>query len=394
MSDTPAPPTPATSPTTGDRPAPRWVRRLVVGVFVGLVLLYYGRGVLASLRPLLLMLVLSLFLSFAIEPAVNRMERSGVRRGAGTGIVFLVILVAMTGFGFAMATVLAEQVQSFADDVPRYLRDIGDWLERNFGVEGATDDLIAEYESGNLAERFTAFADDLARFGATVVNLLFQTFTIALFTFYLVAEGPVLRRQICSLLPANRQREVLELWDLAIEKTGGYIASRAILAIISTFAHWLAFGIIDLPSPLALALWVGVMSQFIPVIGTYLAGALPFAIGLLDDPGTGLWVLAFVVVYQQIENYLLAPRITAQTMEIHVALAFGAVIAGAAVLGPVGALLSLPAAATIQAFVSTYVRRHEVAEDVLAASRTRRGLEGVPVRTRRRSDGAPAGPSD
>jgi predicted PurR-regulated permease PerM len=363
--------------------APRWVTRLVLGIFAGGVILYYGRGVVASLRPLLLMLLLSLFLSFAIEPAVNRLERAGVRRGVGTITVFGLVFLALVGFGVAMATVLSEQITDFADDVPGYLRDFGDWLEETFGIEGATDDLIADYESGDLADRFTNFADDLARFGATIVNLLFQVFTIALFTFYLVAEGPALRRQVCSLLPANRQREVLELWDLAIEKTGGYIASRAILAILSSLAHWLVFAAVGVPSPLALALWVGIMSQFIPVIGTYLAGSLPIVIGFIADPATGLWALIFVVVYQQVENYVFAPRITAQTMEIHVALAFGAVIAGAAVLGPVGALLSLPAAATIQAFVSSYLRRHEVNEAVLLESRRRRGLGGVPIRTKR-----------
>jgi predicted PurR-regulated permease PerM len=389
MSD--ANPAPTPTPPTGER-APRWVRRLVVGIFVGLAVAYYGRGVIASLRPLFITLLMSLFLSFAIEPAVNRLERAGVRRGIGTGAVFAAILVAVAGFGFAMATVLSEQITEFADDIPAYLEDVGDWLDDTFGIEGATDDLIADYESGSLAERFTAFADDLARFGATIVNLLFQSFTIALFTFYLVAEGPYLRRQVCSLLPENRQREVLELWDLAIEKTGGYIASRAILAILSSLAHWFVFTLADVPSPLPLALWVGVMSQFIPVIGTYIAGVLPVVIGFIHDPTTGIWALVFVVLYQQIENYVFAPRITAQTMEIHVALAFGAVIAGAAVLGAVGALLSLPAAATIQAFVSTYVRRHEVNEAVMLESRRRRGLGGVPIRARGGRKPPPAAP--
>jgi predicted PurR-regulated permease PerM len=96
-------------------------------------------------------------------------------------------------------------------------------------------------------------------------------------------------------------------------------------------------------------------------------------VGLLDDPKKGLAVLVMIVVYQQIENYLFAPRVTAQTMEIHVAVAFGSVLAGAALLGVVGALLSLPFAATAQAFVSGFRQHHEVAEDALAASAARRG---------------------
>ncbi|MEZ5167638.1 MAG: AI-2E family transporter [Acidimicrobiales bacterium] len=87
----------------------------------------------------------------------------------------------------------------------------------------------------------------------------------------------------------------------------GYIYSRLILAVLSSIAHFIAFEAIGIPFPLPLALWVGVISQFIPVVGTYIAGALPLVIGLLDDPGRGIAVLIVIVVYQQIENYVFAP---------------------------------------------------------------------------------------
>ena len=120
-----------------------------------------------------------------------------------------------------------------------------------------------------------------------------------------------------------------------------------------------------MPSPLALALWVGLISQFIPAIGTYLAGALPILIALLNDPIDALWVLIFIIVYQQIENYLLAPKITAQTMDLHPAVAFGSAIVGATILGPMGAIMALPAAGVIQAFVSTILQRHEIVDSHL-----------------------------
>jgi predicted PurR-regulated permease PerM len=98
------------------------------------------------------------------------------------------------------------------------------------------------------------------------------------------------------------------------------------------------------------------------------AGALPVLIALLNDPVDGLVVLAFIVVYQQFENMLLSPRITSRTMALHPAVAFGAVIAGGAILGPIGALLALPAAASVQALVSTYLRRYEVVTDPLTGA--------------------------
>jgi predicted PurR-regulated permease PerM len=129
------------------------------------------------------------------------------------------------------------------------------------------------------------------------------------------------------------------------------------------------------------------MSQFIPTIGTYIAGALPVLIALIDEPVDALWVLLVIVVYQQVENYLLAPPIQAETMDIHPAVAFGGVIAGASILGPIGALLALPAAATLQAFVSTYVQRHEVVESHLTRRQQARVDILRPLRYLRRTQG-------
>jgi predicted PurR-regulated permease PerM len=96
-------------------------------------------------------------------------------------------------------------------------------------------------------------------------------------------------------------------------------------------------------------------------------------VGLLGEPVDGLWVLITIAVYQQIENYLISPRITAHTMQIHPAVAFASVIAGSAILGVVGALLALPAAATIQSVISSVARRHEVSEELLATKTQREG---------------------
>ena len=208
---------------------------------------------------------------------------------------------------------------------------------------------------------------------------MFQAFTVALFTFYLVADGPRLRRTICSTLRPDRQREVLRAWELAIERTGGYIYSRTLLAGLSAVVTWIALTLIGVPYALPLALWVGVVSQFVPVVGTYIAGALPVAIAALNDPVSAIWTLGFIVAYQQVENYFLAPRITARTMDLHPAVAFGTVIAGAAILGPVGALLALPVAAVAQAFISTYIQRHAVVESELTQEprRRRRSIAAV-----------------
>lgn len=342
------------------RTVPVWVKRAIVGFWVGGLATFYAVGVVRALRTLLVVLLVSLFVAFALEPAVNAMARRGVRRGLGTVIVFAILTVLAAAFSAVVGTALASETNYLIDNAPGYIDDIGGWLDDTFGIELEFDALKDEFlAGGGLQDLVGRFADDVLNVGATVASLLFQLFTVALFTFYLVAEGPKLRRMVSSRLSERRAAIVTEIWDLAMNKTGDYMFSRTILAAISALVHWVAFTLLDVPSPVALALWVGVVSQFIPAIGAYIAGVLPVLVALLHEPRSGLFVLIVLVVYQQLENYFLSPRVTARTMEIHVALAFGSVIAGTALLGIVGAFLALPVAATAQAFISSWLAQRD-----------------------------------
>ena len=367
-----------TGRTLSDRDRmPRWVPRAILLFLGGVVTLALLQWMFSQLRSLLVMLLVSLFLSFAIEPAVNRLARRGWRRGPATLTVFALILCALALFVVAMGSLLADQITKLVDETPGYITEIETWLNEQFDIEIETDQLLAEFSEGGAAASLASnVAGNLVSIGATVVSILFQILTIGLFTFYLVADGPKLRRLICSALNPATQTSVLRIWELAIEKTGAYIYSRVLLAISSFICHWIAFGLLGVPFPLPLAIWVGVLSQFVPVVGTYLAGVLPALIALLDDPISAVWVVLIILLYQQLENYLLQPRITAHTMAIHPAVAFGTVIVGASLLGAVGALLAIPAGATIQAFASTYVIRHELVDSALLVDPE--GVDGSP----------------
>src|SRR5690606_30818065 len=198
--------------------------------------------------------------------------------------------------------------------------------------------LLAELTdvSGQFNQWASSAAENAWGAGTALLLLLFNGLTVALFTFYLTADGPRFRRTLCSVLPPRTQREVLRAWEIAIDKTGGYIYSRALLALICAVAHYVLLAAMDIPFAFALALWMGVLSQFIPTVGTYIGGALPVLVALLDGLWPAVWVLVFVTVYQQFENYLLQPRITARTLDMHPAVAFGSVLAGVAILGAPG----------------------------------------------------------
>ncbi|MEU4299958.1 AI-2E family transporter [Kitasatospora aureofaciens] len=344
---------------------PPWLPRAMVLFLVSVGLFQLADWAFRQLIDLFVMLLVAFFLSLALEPAVDRMAARGVRRGVGTFLVFVAVGVAVVGFLAALGTLLVDQVAKIAGDMPHLVDNLIVWTNRTFHQDLSLGELQKRLlkDSGTIEGYAQQAADNVWGVSSTLIGGLFQTFTVGLFTFYFTAEGPRVRRTVCSLLPPAKQAEVLRAWEIALAKTGGYLYSRAVLAVVSAAGHWVMFALIDLPYSAALAIWVGVMSQFVPTIGTYLAGALPVLVALTVEPVDALYVLVFTVVYQQIENYVLHPRITARTVDVHPAVAFGAVIAGAALLGAVGALIAIPAAATMQGFVGTYVRRYEVATD-------------------------------
>ena len=345
---------------------PGWIPRLlwmIVAIIVGLFALL---NVARRLRGLIVLLLISLFLSVALEPAVNYLASKGWKRGLATGLMFLAMVFSAGLFVSLMIPLIVDQVARFVDRLPEYIDRLSAFLA-SFGIDFSGERIQAAIdEARNDLTRFGAdVAGRIFGVGQTLLATIFQLLTIGLFTFYMTADGPRMRRTVCSLLPPRRQLEVLRVWEIAIEKTGGYFYSRALLAGLSALVGWGVFMIIDLPFALALALWMGLLSQFVPVVGTYIGGALPLLIALLESPGKAIAVAIFVAVYQQVENYLLAPRITARTMSLHPAVSFGSAIAGGTLLGVPGALMALPVAATVQAFVSTYLRRHEVVESRL-----------------------------
>ena len=145
----------------------------------------------------------------------------------------------------------------------------------------------------------------------SVLGIVFQALTVGLFVFYILADWPRLRATILRSLPKNQQEVTDTVITIVIDKVGGWVYSRAALAAVSAGFHFVAFLLIGLPYPFALALWVGVISQFIPTIGTYLAGVVPVFIALVSgDPLDALWVVIAITLYQQFENYRISPKIT------------------------------------------------------------------------------------
>ncbi len=339
---------------------PRTLRTVLVAVFVAVAFYQVSGWLFSNLSGFLGLLFLAWLFSITLEPVVGWLHEKGLKRGLATGLVLLGLLLATSAFIAVFGTLLAEQLSLLSRAIPPAVENATHWVNDTFDTEfEVSRELLDLSPEGirDLAERFTP---GLLGVLSTLLGALFQTLTFLLFVFYMSAEGPQLRRTISRRFPARQQRLISTVWQTSVEKAGGYVVSRFILAVCSTVATAAMFLVLDVPYWLPLALWTGIVSQFIPTLGTYLAIGLPALVAAGADPVDGLWVVGFGVVYQQIENYVLQPRITARTVDIHPAVAFGSVIVGAALFGAAGALVAVPIIAVIQALIQTYVHRYEL----------------------------------
>lgn len=338
------------------------VWRVVLIVLLTLSILW----MLGQARNLLGLVAFSFFLSLALQPLVLRLvDRFGWRRGSAVGVIYLGGILAMLAFTLILIPSIVRLAETIGANGAEWLANGAAWLEETFGfdIEQGFDNDITTDLGDEMAEWAKGAVGNIFGFATSGIGLLFDLATVAMFTFYFTADAQRFQRTILGLLPAKHQVRVGWAWDQAIIQTGGYFYSRVILMMINATGFFFTMVVVGVPWALALALGIfgGFVAAFIPAIGTYLGSAVPIVVTLAISGWVGaLIVLAYALIYQQIENYYLSPKISSNTMALNGAVAFGAALAGGAIFGPIGAFVALPAAALITVVISNFATHNEV----------------------------------
>jgi predicted PurR-regulated permease PerM len=367
----PGPDAPVSGDAVGqDRPLPhdprrppRWVPRVLVMGVVAVFVAAWTWSALGQLSTIFVYLIIAFFVALALEPIVVWLVRHGWRRGAAAGAALFGSVI-VSGVVLAMfGNLFIQQLVQLVGALPELYVSLQQELQETFDVtlppsEDLLDQLLTEYGSD--------VASGTLAVGVTIVGFVFAALTIGLVTYYLMAAGPQFRVAVCRWLRPDRQNDVLRLWEITQVKVSDFISSRVVLAALSAAFTAVFLFIMGTPYALPLALFTGIVSQFIPTIGTYIGGALPVAVALTSQGvPQALGVLAFIIGYQQLENLYFSPKVSARALEMNPAVSFVAVLAFGAVFGALGAFLALPIAATIQAVGNTYLTRHELVDSDL-----------------------------
>jgi predicted PurR-regulated permease PerM len=342
---------------------PASAKRTTIMVLAFLILLSIGIWAFQALGTFLFILLLAWLFSIAMEPPVLWMVRRGVRRGLATGIVLILGLLIIAGITALFGGVFVSQVSELSQSLPETLTSVVNWFNSTFHTTFDLNNIASSIQvtPNKIGEWIGQYGGGLLGIFGSVFAFIFDFLTILVFAYYFSADSPRLRQTIGSWLPPAYQRYFVTVWEISVEKTGGYVVSKVALAALSAFFHAVFFAIIGVPYWLPLGVLAGIVGQFIPTIGTYIGVALPALFTLVSDkPINALWIVVFATVYQQIENYVFTPRISRRTMDVHPAVALGSVIAGAALFGAVGALIGIPLAAAALAIIDTFTHRHEL----------------------------------
>ena len=329
-------------------------QELLNRTFIYIVLISISVLVFIRVKSLIFDLFVAIVLSALAEPVVYRLSKRVGRKLAALISVAVILLVIGAAF-FSIIPIMVQEIYFLSSQIPAYFDNFIGWLNvEGFSVSIQATDLETQFDTlikdyGSTVGSSVVFA------GQGLLRTLGHIFIIFFFTYYLISEGDGWRVKLKESIPNNISTSIDQVWTIGVSKAGGFIVAKFILGVLASVVLSVAFLLIGLPSPIALGVSAGILSQLIPVVGTFLGGLVPFIASISLGTTTIISTILVLSIYQVIENYFISPRVTKSTMEIHPAIAVFSTLFGAYTLGGVGAILALPVAATVQGVIGTII---------------------------------------
>jgi predicted PurR-regulated permease PerM len=307
----------------------------------------------------LILIVVALFLAAGLNPAVSFFERRGLRRSYAVLVVIVCVVIAVVLFLVAIVPVITDQVKSITDQAPQWF----DRLQHNRQVQ----DLDDEYDVVDKARDYVTGGDFVGTLfggalgiGLAVLGALFNAFIILVLTLYFLSSLDTTKNALYRLAPASRRDRVSRLGNRIIESVGGYVAGAFIVAMCAGLSSVVFLFAVGLGKYAVALAFVVALLDVIPMIGATIGAVVVTAIGFAEDPKIGVACVIFYVIYQQVENYVIYPRVMSKSVDVPGAVTVIAALVGAALLGVVGALLAIPTAAAVLMLTrEVFVRRQD-----------------------------------
>jgi predicted PurR-regulated permease PerM len=308
----------------------------------------------------LTLVMVALFLALALNPAIEWLQRHGVKsRGLAAGITFLVAIAAVAGLAALVVPTLVDQVDSFANKVPDYVRDLTHgrgrfgFLETRYHIV----ERVKEAVKGGGVGKFAVGAGAALTITKSVLTAVVATLTIVFMTFFMMLEGPAWMERIYGVLPESSRPRWRQVGHDVYRTVGGYVTGNLLISLIAGVSSGIMLWIVGVPYALALGLVVALL-DLIPLAGATIAAILVVLVAIAASGTTAAIIVGvFFVIYQQLENHVIQPLVYGRTVQLSPLAVLVSVLIGAQIAGVLGALGAIPVAGAIQVLLVDW-RRH------------------------------------
>jgi predicted PurR-regulated permease PerM len=342
---------------------PRAILVVLGLIFAAIVMI----EVVQAARGVLIWIGVAVFLALALNPAVEWLLAHGVkRRGSAVTIAVVGTILAIAALAATVIPTIVAQVNDFVEAVPDYVEDLTQgrgrlgFLEREFQI---TDRVRQAVEDGG-ASGVLGLSGTAVAITKGVITAVVATVTIVFLTIFMLLEGPKWVERFYDLLPADREPRWRRIGDEIYRTVGGYVTGNLAISLIAGVVSTIVLSLVGVPYALALGLLVAIL-DLIPLAGATIAAVLVSTVAFLDSTQSGVIVLIFFILYQQLENHVLQPIVYGRTVQLSPLVVLIAVLIGAELAGVIGALAAIPVAGTIQVVLVDWLthRRARAAPD-------------------------------
>ena len=336
----------------------RFRLRTVLSLLLTIIAVAVALEVIWIARHVLTWVVISLFLALALNPAVEWLQGHGIkRRGAAAAVTYLLALVAIVAIGFTFVPTLVHQVNEFVQKLPEYVHDITHgrgrlgFLETKYHIQERIESAVKQGGETKVLG-LSGVAISVAK---SVISIVVATITILFMTYFMLLEGPSWVERFYRLLPERSQPRWRKVGNEIYRTVGGYVTGNLLISVIAGGLTTIVLLIMGVPYAVALGLIVAIL-DLIPLAGATIAAIIIGSVAFLHSILAGIVVVAFFILYQQLENHVLQPLVYNRTVQLSPLIILISVLIGAEVAGVLGALGAIPVAGTIQVLIVDHLR--------------------------------------
>ena len=304
---------------------------------------------LGSVSQVFVLILIALFLATGLNPAVEAIRSRGVSRVTAVTIIFVSVIAFVIFFAWVVVPPVVSQGSQLINSLPSLLQDLKsnatiNRLNEQFAIIDTLQAKLREFTADGTL--LVSTFGGVIGVGRSVISGTFSALTILVLTLYFITSLPQMVKLGVRLAPASRRDRVAKLTNAIIARVGSFVGAQIFIAFMAAIFVVVLGMLLGLPSPVAIAMVVFVCA-LVPLIGHFLGSAVVTIIALTVSIPVGVIALITYIVYVQIENYIVTPRIMKKTLEVPGAVTIVAALIGSSLLGLIGGLLAVPVAAAI-----------------------------------------------